>query len=81
MSGLQFLSTTSVAKRWDCSPDLVRKLVREGVIQAIALTHGKRTAYRIALHVVEQYEARNARSLASVSTPLISAKALRFRNG
>jgi hypothetical protein len=74
----QYLSTTSLAKRWDCSPDLVRKLAREGAIKAIALTSGKRTFYRFAMNVVEQHEAKMSRSPRLTSGRTVSASAIRF---
>jgi uncharacterized protein involved in tolerance to divalent cations len=76
----QFLSTTSLAKRWDCSTDLVRKLVREGAIKAISLTSGKRSFYRFELSVVEQHEAKMSRGQRS-SVRTVSASAVRFAKG
>lgn len=78
---MQFLSTTSVAKRWDCSPDYVRKLVREGVIRAISLSSGRRTAYRISLREIEHYECKVARRANQFPASKISAAALKFAKG
>ena len=77
----QFLSTASVAKRWDCSPDLVRKLVRNGAIKAVALTSGRRVRYRIALHTLEQYENKMGRVTHDVKVRTITPAALRFALG
>lgn len=80
MSASKFLSTSSVAARWDCSPDLVRKLVREGVIKAIALTSGKRTFYRISIAAVEQYESGQMLRRRECRAA-ISPRAIKFSEG
>jgi hypothetical protein len=77
----QYLSTASVAKRWDCSPDLIRKLVRNGAIKAVALTSGKRIRYRIALHTLEQYENKMGRVPHAIKEREISPFAIRFARG
>ena len=77
----QYLSTASVAQRWDCSPDLVRKLVREGVIKAVALTSGQRVRYRIALHTLEQYERKMGRAPVAVPASAVAMRAVQFVKG
>ena len=56
----------TLADRWSCSPDAIRRLCRAG---RLACFHVGKGMYRIRQDVVEEYERRDSSSIEAGGTP------------